>query len=189
MVYARELEDGRVLDLGVSGALYRDALVLYDRETGSYWSQVTGRAIRGPLTGKRLQEVPSIVTSWAEWKKAHPDTLLLRASPGPRRSAYADYFADPSRLGVLNTKNPDERLQGKSWVWGLADGKEAVAIVEERLDEKPRELRLRDGAVRVFRRGDRVVFEPPPSTPPHRMYWFVWIRFHPGSRIWPAERE
>lgn len=53
MVYARKIE-GKTLDLGVSGALYRDSLVMYDRETGSYWSQIDGKALRGPLTGKKL---------------------------------------------------------------------------------------------------------------------------------------
>lgn len=67
MVYARRLKNGRVLDLGVSGALYRDALVMYDRETGSYWSQITGQAIRGPLVGEKLRHLPSVVTTWGEW--------------------------------------------------------------------------------------------------------------------------
>lgn len=177
-----------MLDLGVSGSLYRDALVFYDRETGSYWSQVTGEALRGPLAGKKLAEIPSVVTTWAEWKKAHPDTLVLRAEPGPRRSAYADYISNPEKLGVLGTKNPDARLPGKTWVWGIATPREAVAVVEERVGEEPRELRVGDLTLRVHRKGDRLIFAPEGSVTPRRVYWYVWARFYPGSRLWPEER-
>jgi hypothetical protein len=185
VVYARRLKNGRVLDLGVSGALYRDALVMYDRETGSFWSQVTGQAIRGPLVGEKLRELPSLVTTWREWKAAHPQTLLLEPQAGPRRSPYADYFSDPQKLGVLGARNSDSRLPGKAWVWGVESQTESVAVVEERLDEVPRTLRLGGAVMRVWRKGDRVFFDPPPREPPSRMYWFVWARFHPGTRIWP----
>ncbi len=187
MVYARTLADGKVLDFGVSGALYRDALVFYDRETGSYWSQINGEALRGPMTGKRLSEVPSVVTTWADWRKMHPSTLVLVADVAPRRSPYSDYFANPEKLGVRGTKNPDERLPGKTWVWGLSNGQEAVAIVEERLGEKPRELKLGGQTLRVWRQGEKVFLRPEGSVLPRRVYWFVWARFHPGSRIWPEK--
>ena len=48
--------------------LYRDALVMYDRETLSLWSQIGGRAIRGPLRGQTLQPLPSVHATWKEWK-------------------------------------------------------------------------------------------------------------------------
>ncbi len=185
MVYARQLSDGRVLDVGVSGALYRDALVLYDRETGTYWSQITGEAIRGPLAGRRLAEVPSVVTSWREWRKAHPETLLLASDPGPRQSPYADYFANSEKFGVLGTKNSDTRLPGKTWVWGFIDGSEAYAVVEERLTGEPRALTVADQTLWFSREGDRVLISPEGSVRALRTYWFVWAQYHPGSRIFP----
>jgi hypothetical protein len=184
VVYARELE-GKTLELGVSGALYRDSLVLYDRETGSYWSQIDGKALRGPLTGKKLSEVPSMVTTWGQWRKEHPQTLLLRPEPRPRVSPYEQYFSDPKKLGVLGTKNADPRLPGKTWVWGIADASGAVAIVEERLGAQSRELRIGNRVLEVQKRGGRVVFSPEGAVLPRRVYWYVWARFHPGSRIWP----
>jgi hypothetical protein len=184
VVYARELE-GKTLELGVSGALYRDSLVLYDRETGSYWSQIDGKALRGPLTGKKLSEVPSMVTTWGQWRKEHPQTLLLRPEPRPRVSPYEQYFSDPQKLGVLGTKNADPRLAGKTWVWGIADASGAIAIVEERLGAQPRELRIGNRVLEVQKRGGRVVFSPEGAVLPRRVYWYVWARFHPGSRIWP----
>ena len=62
-MYAREFE-GRTLTFGVSGALLRDSMVMYDRQTGSYWTQVDGLAIGGALKGRALQAVPSVHTTW-----------------------------------------------------------------------------------------------------------------------------
>lgn len=158
---------------------------MYDRGTGSYWSQVTGEAIRGPLAGRRLSEVPSVVTNWGDWKKLHPDTLVLRSDVGPRRSPYQAYFESPGRLGVLGTQNPDERLPGKTWVWGLVDNGEATAIVEGLVGRTARTLRLKDHSIAVSRDGTRLVLSPAGAAELRRMYWYIWASFHPGSRIWP----
>ncbi|RDZ48426.1 hypothetical protein C5B86_05115 [Haloferax sp. Atlit-19N] len=49
-------------------------LVLYDEANGSYWSQLLAKAICGPRAGERLAFLPSSVTTWAEWRAAHPDS-------------------------------------------------------------------------------------------------------------------
>ena len=59
LVYERNVA-GRMLTFGVSGMLYRDALVMCDRETGTLWSHVDGRARNGPLLGETLQPVPAV---------------------------------------------------------------------------------------------------------------------------------
>lgn len=64
-MYARSL-DGEVLTLGVSGALWRDALVMFDRASGSLFSQVDGRALRGAHEGRAMEEIPSVVTTWGD---------------------------------------------------------------------------------------------------------------------------
>jgi hypothetical protein len=56
-------------------------LVMYDAATRSYWSQVLGRAICGPLTGDRLPILPSTVATWGEWRAAHPDGEVLLPPP------------------------------------------------------------------------------------------------------------
>ena len=47
-----------------------------DRETGTTWSKATGEAVAGPLSGKNLEQVPSLVSFWFAWKDFYPDTLL-----------------------------------------------------------------------------------------------------------------
>jgi hypothetical protein len=54
IVYARNLGP-RTLTFGVSGMLYRDALVMYDRETGTLWSRIDGRARHGKSGGPTIR--------------------------------------------------------------------------------------------------------------------------------------
>jgi hypothetical protein len=125
-VYAREVA-GRTLTFGVSGMLYRDALVMFDRETRTLWSQVDGRAIRGPLAGFRLTALPSVHATWAEWLALYPQSLLL-AKPGVFRTPYETYNRNPGQLGILGRRNLDKRLPGKERVLGITADGEAVAF-------------------------------------------------------------
>ena len=94
--------DERVLEFGVSGRLADDDLVMYDRETGSEWKQSLGVAIDGPLAGTELTALPAGLTSWASFRDAHPDGVVL-APPGGASEAASDddepapvdYDADP----------------------------------------------------------------------------------------------
>lgn len=56
-------------------------VVLYDDRTRSYWSQLIGRAICGPLEGERFDVVPSTVARWGEWRDEHPETEVLLPPP------------------------------------------------------------------------------------------------------------
>ena len=76
MVYARRVGD-RTLTFIVSGKLWRESLIMMDRETGTLWSQVTGEAIHGELKNTRLDSMPVAYTTWAAWKAKHPDTKVL----------------------------------------------------------------------------------------------------------------
>jgi hypothetical protein len=135
-VYAREI-GGKVITLGVSGSLWKDALIMFDRQTGSLWTQVTGESLRGPLAGERLMPIPSVMTTWSLWKRDHPDSLVLvRGDDEVRPKVYLDYHKDPEELGIFGTKNRDSRLGGKRPILGVAPGvlgsDVAVAYVLER---------------------------------------------------------
>lgn len=56
-------------------------LVMYDYATRSFWSQAIGQAICGPLTGTRLEIVPSTLATWGDWRSEHPDTGVLLPPP------------------------------------------------------------------------------------------------------------
>ncbi len=133
-MYTREV-NGKELELGVSGKLYKDALVMFDRETGTLWTQVDGQALKGPLLGQRLVEIPALQTTWKTWKDLHPQTLVLRKPDTMRNTSYGDYFADPEKRGLFDTRG-DKRLGGKTMIVGIRSGGEAVAIPLDKLQKQ-----------------------------------------------------
>lgn len=54
---------------------------MFDRATGSYWSQLLAQATGEPLTGERLTRIPSTVTTGTAWRETHPDTSVLLPPP------------------------------------------------------------------------------------------------------------
>jgi hypothetical protein len=132
VVYTREVE-GQELTFGTSGKLYKDALVMYDRQTRSLWTQVDGSVLQGEMKGAQLKPVSAVHTTWREWKRLHPHTVVLKKDRAVRGSPYADYFASPDRMGIAGTKNPDERLPGKELVVTVRVSDDALAVPVEAL--------------------------------------------------------
>lgn len=81
IVYDRTV-DGRQLTFGVSGKLADDALVMYDRETGSEWKQTTGAAIAGEFDGSSLSPLSSPIITWNRFAANHPDGVVLQPVRG-----------------------------------------------------------------------------------------------------------
>jgi hypothetical protein len=95
------------LVFGVSGLLYNSDMLLYDRQSESLWSQIDRRAISGPRRGERLQAIPLEHTTWGDWRRRHPDTLVLSRDTGHAR----DYDRDPyagyeQEKGFVTTQDP-----------------------------------------------------------------------------------
>jgi len=128
VVYGRSYQ-GRELRFEASGGLLNAALVMRDKETGSYWPIISGEAATGPLAGTRLEGLPrSVKAQWRDWVRAHPDTLVLsvRGAEHVRDDPYAPYFS--SRLGFGNLAAIDRRLPTKEPVWAFehAGGRFAI---------------------------------------------------------------
>ncbi|GIU99150.1 MAG: hypothetical protein KatS3mg014_0766 [Actinomycetota bacterium] len=130
IAFERPTIDGELLDFGTSGKLYNSNLVMYDRQTETYWSQATGLAILGPLTGERLTFVPARILSFADWKAANPDGLVLSKDTGYRRpygeNPYVGY--DSSGTPFLFSGRRDTRLGQTDRVLGLVIGGDVVAF-------------------------------------------------------------
>jgi hypothetical protein len=86
------------VELGVSGMLVNSNLIMYDRETDSWWPQMVGSSALGRLKGKSLQEFRVIWTTWGKWKAAYPETTVLTEDTGHVRN----YDNDP--YGSYNPK-------------------------------------------------------------------------------------
>ncbi len=99
IVFDRRLE-GRVLDFGTTGKLRNSDLVMYDRQTESWWQQFLGEAIVGELTGKVLKVLPSRLESFESFKARHPGAeVLVPNEPGMRRYGANPYVGYDSREG------------------------------------------------------------------------------------------
>ena len=86
LIFEREAA-GRELQFGVSGLLRFSDLVMYDRQTHSFWQQLSGEAIVGTLTGANLPVLASWMEPWAAFAERNPDGLVM-AEPQGRRRAY-----------------------------------------------------------------------------------------------------
>ena len=75
--------DGSQIQFGVSGLLINSNLVMYDRRDGqTLYPQMIFTAIRGSDTGRRLELLPAVETTWAMWKRMYPDTQVAQAGTG-----------------------------------------------------------------------------------------------------------
>ena len=78
--------DGEVLDFGTTGRLRFSNLIMYDRQTETWWQQASGEAIAGDLTGTQLAFLPASIISWEEFKSSFPDGTVLSRETGFNRS-------------------------------------------------------------------------------------------------------
>jgi hypothetical protein len=88
VVYDRRLER-QTLELGAVG-LENGVFILYDRQTGTHWSQVSGQAARGAKSGLRLSKKGSTVTTWGRWRRLHPDTSVYAGHELPSRRRFTE---------------------------------------------------------------------------------------------------
>jgi hypothetical protein len=127
-VYSRT-HAGEKLALGAAGA-EDGVLVLYDASTHSQWSQVSGRAVAGPLAGARLEKLPSLLTTWRRWKELHPDTTVYEdASPRIQRPRFTEESVGRVALSA------DGPVRNDDWVIGLEGRTSRAAFLVRRLAE------------------------------------------------------
>jgi hypothetical protein len=122
VAFSREV-DGRAVEFGTTGMLRNSDLVMYDRETESWWQQITADAVVGEQTGTELEVLPSQILSWAEFRRLHPDGEVLTRDTGFSR----DYGSNP----YVGYDQPDSQpflLEGE--VDDALPPKERVAAVK-----------------------------------------------------------
>lgn len=101
--------DGQTLTFGVSGKLRNSDMVMFDRETESWWQQAIGQAIVGELNGSKLHSLPTWMESWAEFKARNPQGLVMAKPTAYQRAygknPYAGYDSMPHPF-LFNGENP-----------------------------------------------------------------------------------
>ncbi|MDF1671223.1 MAG: DUF3179 domain-containing protein [Roseovarius sp.] len=118
--------NGQLLTFGVTGKLRDSNLIMYDRETESWWQQATGDGIVGEMTGAELTQIPSWQESWVEFKRRNPEGLVMAEPAYPRtygRNPYVSYDS-ATRPFLYNGELPPHdipalvrvvRVQDKAW--------------------------------------------------------------------------
>lgn len=92
IVFDRRLE-GKVLDFGTTGRLRKSDLIMYDRQSESWWQQFSGRAIVGDMLGKILTRLPASIVAFDDFRKAHSDAKVLSRNTGHRRAYGTNPYA------------------------------------------------------------------------------------------------
>jgi Protein of unknown function (DUF3179) len=192
---------GHALTFGVAGLLLHANQVLYDRESGSLWSQLLGRAISGRYRGTRLRPLPLAEVTWGEWLRAHPDTLVL--SIGRDRYAarfthpysYADFRGEELSSDPYLAYTQKVNVYYPQVVRGLAG---STLVVGVRVDgvAKAYPLYLLRHPISDLVAGRRLTIVPDPSAasaaifehgtrlPATPVYWFAWRSFFPETLIY-----
>jgi hypothetical protein len=126
-VYDRRVA-GQTLTFVNSGALWRDTLVLQDRETGTLWTAATGEALFGPLAGERLRAVPALFSDSRDWNAACPDSRYLDTGDSTARPLPLSLYAASPWQGVSGARTEDGRFKPKAVLFSVAEGSEAIAF-------------------------------------------------------------
>ncbi|RMH09680.1 MAG: DUF3179 domain-containing protein [Nitrospirae bacterium] len=187
----------RKLTFGVSGLLYQSDLLMYDHQTESLWSQIAMEAVTGPMTGQKLQPLFLEHTTWSDWRRRYPHTLVLSTETGYHRrydrDPYADYALGP---GVMFPVKPlDGRLALKEWVIGIEVNGQAKAYPFSVLKWLTAPLKDRVNGQGIIVHFDpkhaRAVITDEAGTPIPAVtaYWFAWAAFHPDTLIFRARGE
>jgi hypothetical protein len=183
---------GETRRFGVSGLLYRSDLLMFDRESGSLWSQISAKAITGPARGERLTVLRATMHRLADWRRAHPDGTILGRDTGFRRrygvAPYEGYAVSeelffPAPLdGRFHPKMPTLGLRLASGPARAYPASELVAAggrVRERFEGRRVEVAY-DPERQVFR------VEAPDDVEVIEGFWFAWMAFHPESSVYRA---
>ncbi len=112
---------------GSSGLLYRSNKLMYDSNTGSLWSALSGEPVAGELVdrGIKLDVLPIIRTTWGEWKRRNPETTVLDIKTGHSRDynqePYKEYFESSKTMFPVPIEDP--RIALKEFIFAIRIGK------------------------------------------------------------------
>ena len=182
--------NGEEVEFGTSGKLYNSNLVMYDRKTDTYWTQIDGKAILGELTGMVLKDINIDTVVWRDWKKAHPDSEVLSQDTGYFRSygrdPYGNYYENS--FLIFPVENEDNRIHAKTPVWGIEINGEFKAYIEA--DVREGDIEDTVGGVSITISMDEagigkiVNVDTGEEIIKERDFWFAWYAFHPETGLY-----
>jgi hypothetical protein len=125
------LINARLQNFGVSGLLFDNNNVMFDRGTKSLWSQMMAKSICGSFRGAQFRLLPVVQSTWRAWKSLHPDTTVVSFNTGfdrdYRRNPYRNYIRIDSTAIWFPQSFIDRRRPLKENVLGIVEGEVARA--------------------------------------------------------------
>jgi len=116
--------------------------LMRDRETGTWWQQITGKAIFGSLQGSVLELAPSSELSFGLWKQESPGGQVLSAVARDQKKYDSKWEEEVAKLPVP-VSFPGTELKSRDVVLGLQSGSEARAYpLQTILKQSPIQDRL-----------------------------------------------
>ena len=110
-------------NFGVSGLLFDNNLILFDRQTDTLWSQMRIEGICGPQTSTSPKLLPVVQSTWGAWKALYPDTTVVSFNTGFSRNydryPYGDYDQPGNGDLLFPHSFIDTRLPLKAVVLGV----------------------------------------------------------------------
>lgn len=139
LVFRRQHGD-KLLDFGTTGRLRHSDMVMYDRQTETWWQQATGEGIVGELAGQQLDAYPAQTLNWGTARKAHPEARVLSRATGHNRpygrNPYTGYDRAKGPMASFFSKVLDDRLTPMERVAALVVGDLSVAYPFGALEKK-----------------------------------------------------
>lgn len=125
--------DGRVLNFRLAG-INNQNFIMQDRETGSWWQQVSGEAILGPLAGKKLERVFHDELTFSEWaREVSGGRVLVPAADTSWKRFSANWEAQTAKAPVNVHVPLDARLPARAVIFGVEIGGSAKAYPADRI--------------------------------------------------------
>ncbi len=183
-------------EFGTSGKLYNSNLIMYDRLTDSYWTQIDGLAVVGELTGQELKAISIDTVSWREWKNSEnfEKSEVLSKNTGFSRSygqdPYGSYYEDS--FLIFPVENNDNRIHPKTPVLGIEINNEFKAYKEQDVkDLKIIEDEVSGVKIRLQAKDSGIItiinIETDEEIVKERDFWFAWYAFHPETELYIIE--
>ena len=155
---------------------------------------MTGTCVVGPSTGKQLAWIPSQVTTWREWKKAHPKTSVLAPQGDMQRyratqASYIQYRKRgtpfPAFLGEKVRYPATYKAMDLCTIVGR--GKHARCYPHPALEQG----KTRDGDFTIEMKGADVTVRDKEGklVPSLQGFWFAFFAFYPDGSVWKPPEE
>ena len=184
-----------ISEFGVSGLLYNSDALLYDKATESLWSQLMGQAVAGKRSGEKLHQIPLEHSTWGEWKKRYPQTLVMSNKTGHDRDygneVYTSYLKSDQLMFPVDNSNLI--LPNKERVIGISEGDQFKAYPFSRLNKTEGqltdELNGTTYTIHYNKETNQAWLEPSDwekGVKATVLFWFAWYAFHPNTKVYSS---